>query len=251
MEATRILDQVSLQAERGDFIGIVGPNGAGKSTLLKTLAGLLRQQQGSVWLGADDLAAMTATQRARVLGMVPQNAPETHSFTALELVLMGRYHRMGRFQTESSHDRDLAISAMRLTGTEPFAHRLLPTLSGGERQRVMIARALAQEPDVLLLDEPTSNLDILHQLSVLDLVASMTADGKTAIAAIHDLHLAARYCRRLLLLSGGKLIAEGHPEEVLTPQNIERAFGVRAGVYKDPFSGSMAFSFSQKKGVES
>ena len=147
---------------------------------------------------------------------------------------------------------------MRLTETEQFTDRTLDTLSGGERQRVFVSRALAQQPRVLLLDEPTSNLDVFHQLKVFDLVRRLVDDGLTAIAAMHDLNMAARYCDRLVLLSGGQVLAEGTPEEVLSPDKIERAFGVRAVVYRDPVNGSLAISLvgpaderSQNGGVAS
>ena len=131
---------------------------------------------------------------------------------------------------------------MRLTRTEQFADRTLDTLSGGERQRVFVSRALAQQPRVLLLDEPTSNLDVLHQLKVLDLVRQLIDDGLTAVAAIHDLNMAARYCDRLVLLKNGRVLAEGSPEEVLVPETIRSAFGVRAAVYRDAMTDSLAIS---------
>ena len=242
VDAARLLDRVSLDAHPGQFIGLVGPNGAGKSTFLKTISGLLRQQEGTVSLDGQDLDRMSVREVARTLAMVPQIAPYTHGFTCVELVLMGRYAHLGRFQIEGSADGRIAREAMRTTETEGFADRTLDTLSGGERQRVYVARALAQQPRVLLLDEPTSNLDVLHQLKVLDLVDGLVSEGMTAVAAIHDLRLAARYCDRLLLLSHGRVLAEGSPEEVLTPERIETAFGVRAVVYPDPMTGTLTVS---------
>ena len=242
VEGARLLDRVSLNAEGGQIVGLVGPNGAGKSTFLRTLSGLLNQQEGTVSLSGQYLESLSAREVARVLALVPQIAPYTHGFTSLELVLMGRYPHMRRFQIEGAGDQRIAREAMRQTESEPFADRTLDTLSGGERQRVFVARALAQQPRVLLLDEPTSNLDILHQLKVLDLVRGLVSEGMTAIAAIHDLHLAARYCHSLVLLSGGRVLAEGPPETVLSPDNIETAFGVRAVVYPDPMTGALTLS---------
>ena len=149
---------------------------------------------------------------------------------------------MGRFQIEGASDERIARDAMRLTDTEHFADRTIETLSGGERQRIFIARALAQQPRVLLLDEPTANLDILHQLRVLNLIRESLNGGLAAIAAIHDLSMAARYCDRLALLSDGRVVAEGEPEEVLTPERIEAAYGVRAAVYRDPITDALAVS---------
>ena len=156
--------------------------------------------------------------------------------------MMGRYPHMNRFQIEGSDDLRIALDSMRLTETEAFADREINTLSGGERQRVFLARALAQQPRVLLLDEPTTHLDIQHQLKILDTIRELVGDGLTAIAAIHDLALAARYCHRLVLMSRGRVLAHGSPEDVLTPSNIEVAFGVRAVVFRDPFSGTPTIS---------
>ena len=242
VEAKALLDRVDVRAGRGQFVGLIGPNGAGKSTLLRTLAGALRHQQGSIRLEASDLRSMTARDVARIVALIPQIAPYTQGFTALELVLMGRYPHLGRFELEGEADDRIARSAMRLTETEELSARTLDTLSGGERQRVFVARALAQRPRILLLDEPTSNLDVLHQLTVLELVRTLVDGGLTAIAAIHDLNLAARYCDRLVLLSNGRVLTEGRPDEVLEPETIESAFGVRSAVYRDPATGALAVS---------
>ncbi len=242
VEAKTLLDSVDVRAERGQFVGLIGPNGAGKSTLLRTLSGVLRNQEGAVWLEGSDLQSMPARDVAAMLALVPQIAPYTQGFTAFELVLMGRYPHLGRFQVEGENDDRVAKAAMRLTETEEFETRTLDTLSGGERQRVFLARALAQQPRILLLDEPTSNLDILHQLTILGLVRKLVEEGLTAIAAIHDLNLAARYFDRLVLISEGRVLTEGRPEEVLTPETIESAFGVRAAVYREPVTDALAIS---------
>ena len=242
VEAKTLLDSVDMRAERGQFVGLIGPNGAGKSTLLRTLSGVLRNQEGTVWLEGADLQSMQARDVAAMLALVPQIAPYTQGFTAFELVLMGRYPHLGRFQVEGETDDRIAKAAMRLTETEEFETRTLDTLSGGERQRVFLARALAQQPRILLLDEPTSNLDVLHQLTILGLVRKLVDEGLTAIAAIHDLNLAARYFDRLVLISEGRVLTEGRPEEVLTPETIESAFGVRAAVYRDPVTDALAIS---------
>ena len=237
VDAARLLDSVYLQADSGEFIGLIGPNGAGKTTFLKAVSGLVRSQEGTVHLDGHDLRGMSARDIARLQALVPQIAAFTFGFTSLEVVLMGRYPHMGRLQVEGAEDRRIASEVMGLTETEAFADRPLTTLSGGERQRVFVARALAQQPQILLLDEPTSNLDIMHQLKVLDIVQGLVAQGITAVAAIHDLTLAARYCQRLVLMSEGRVLAQGAPEEVLTSTNIEEAFHVRAVIVQDPFTG--------------
>ena len=240
VQGATLLDGVTLDAGRGQLVGLIGPNGAGKSTLLRAVSGILGCRDGAVRLDGADLESLSAREVAAGLALVPQIAPYTHGFTCVELVLMGRYPHLGRFQVEGREDDRIARDAMRLTGIEPLADRTLDTLSGGERQRVFVSRALAQQPRVLLLDEPTSNLDVLHQLKVFDLVRRLVDDGLTAIAAIHDLNTAARYCDRLVLLHGGRVLAEGPPEEVLSPETIEAAFGVRAAVYRAPVTGSLA-----------
>ena len=242
IEAQWLLDNVDLRVEKGQMVGLIGPNGAGKSTLLRAISGILRCQDGTVMLEGRDLKAMTTKDVAAGLALVPQIAPYTHGFTSMELVLMGRYPHLGRFQVEGKADERIARKAMAITETDQFAHRTLDTLSGGERQRVFLARALAQQPRMLLLDEPTSNLDVLHQLIVLDLVRQLVDDGLTAVAAFHDLSMAARYCDKLVVMSGGKVIATGLPEDVLTPRLIETVFKVKAAVYQDPVTGSMAVS---------
>ena len=242
VEGKTLLDGVDLRADRGQLVGLIGPNGAGKTTLLRTISGILRYRHGSVRLEGSDLMSLSPRDVAATLAFVPQIAPYTYGFTSIELVLMGRYPHLGRFQIEGREDDRIARDAMRLTETEQFADRTLDTLSGGERQRVFVARALAQQPRILLMDEPTANLDVLHQLKVLDLVRHLVDDGLTAVAAIHDLNMAARYCDKLVLLTGGQVLAEGSPSEVLTPETIESAFGVKSAVYQDPITGSLAIS---------
>ncbi len=242
VEAKRLLDDVWLQAGRGQFVGLIGPNGAGKSTLLRAIARVLDHQEGAISVDGTNLRSLDAREIASTLALVPQIAPYTQGFTSFELVLMGRYPHLGRLQVEGEADNRIASEAMDTTETEEFADRTLDTLSGGERQRVFLARALAQQPRLLLLDEPTSNLDILHQLKILSLVRRLVDGGMTAIAAIHDLNLAARYCDRLVLLKQGRVVTEGEPADVLQPSLIAAAFGVRSTVYREPGTGALAIS---------
>ena len=242
VDAKSLLDGVNLHVKRGQFVGLIGPNGAGKTMLLRAIAGVLSYSEGVVLLDGTNVKNGSLKNIAKAMALVPQVAPYTQGFTALELVLMGRYPHMSRFQIEGREDNLIARNAMRLTETEQFTDRTLDTLSGGERQRIFVSRALAQQPRVLLLDEPTSNLDILHQLKVISLVRKMVDDGLTAIAAIHDLQMAARYCDRLVLMKDGKILAKGSPEEVLTTEAIQASFGVKAAVYRDPVAGSLALS---------
>ena len=242
IQGKKLLDNVSLRVGQGELVGMIGPNGAGKSTLLRVLAGVIEPSDGERYLEGHGFREMPSRERARAIALVPQVAPMAHGFTCLELVLMGRYPHMGRFQIEGALDENIARQSMRLTDTEQFTDRTLETLSGGERQRVFIARALAQQPRVLLLDEPTSNLDILHQLRVLGLIRRWALDGATAIAAVHDLNMAARHCDFLILLSKGRVVAVGAPEDVLTAENISGAYGVESVVYRDPHTGALMLS---------
>ena len=245
IEAARLLDRVTLRVGRGELVGLIGPNGAGKTTLLRAISGLAHRTGGAVSIEGRELDRIPVREVARLIGRVSQEATSTYGFTALEIVVMGRYPHMGRFQVEGEADREIALEAMRQTEIVRFADRPVASLSGGERQRVFIARALAQQPHILLLDEPTANLDIQHQLRVLEIVRQAVDRGITAVAAIHDLSLAARYCDRLVLLTDGRVLAEGPPERVMTSDNIEEAYGVRVMVYPDPLTGSLTLSLPE------
>ena len=239
IEGQALVEGVDFTARPGEFVGLIGPNGAGKTTLLRTLSKLVAPSAGTVYLDRQDLAHQSARRIAQQVALVPQTTVLDFGFTCLEVVLMGRNPHLRRFQVETQRDRDLAHAAMERTAIRPFATRLITELSGGERQRVIVARALAQEPRLLLLDEPTANLDVHHQLQLLGLVRGLVDQGLTAVGAIHDLTLAARYCDRLVLLHEGRVLAAGTVAAVLTPANLARAFGVRAVVERDPWLGKL------------
>ena len=239
IDGNPVLRSASLQAGQGELIGLIGPNGAGKTMLIRALSGLLSAQEGKVYLDGRDMERLGPKDIAKTIALLPQNTLLDFGFTCMEVVLMGRNPHMRPFQIEGSEDRAIAGEAMAFTGTTQFAHRPITTLSGGERQRVLISRALAQQPRLLLLDEPTANLDIQHQLQVMELLRGLTGEGLTVIVAMHDLSLAARFCHRLLLLYQGQVLADGRPSQVLTPENLERAFGIRALTYMDPVTASL------------
>ncbi len=237
---TLILDNVSFTLHAGEFVGLVGPNGAGKSTLLKLITGFWRSTEGHITLLGKSINHYAPKAVAQIIALVPQTTSLDFAFTARELVLMGRSPHLGRFQVESAHDRAVADQAMQTTDILPLGRRFVNSLSGGERQRVLIARALAQEPRVLLLDEPTSNLDIKHQLSLLGLVRDLAHDrGLGVVAAIHDLALAARFCDRIVLLSQGSVVAAGSPAEVFTQHTLVETFGVEVKVETEPVTGGL------------
>ncbi len=235
---TQALDSVSFEAEPGEIVGLIGPNGAGKSTLLRVLAGLTRPDQGAVKLGETQLRRIGAAERARRIAYMPQQ-DANHPFTALETVLMGRYPHLGRFELEGRRDRKMARTAMERTDTVQFENRQLDRLSGGERQRVVMARSLVQHASVILLDEPSSSLDLRYRLSIMETLRQEIEIRQVAVVvALHDVFLASRYCDKLVLMSEGIIDKVGKPADVLTTDNLRRVFGVETTVQRDPETGS-------------
>jgi len=233
-----VLDGITFTVERGAFAGILGPNGSGKTTLLRCLSRVLKPRRGTVLLEDRDLYRESPRRVALKMAVVPQENATVFSFTVGEVVLMGRTPHLKMFQREGEADLAAAARAMELTGISHLADRPVTALSGGEYQRVVIARALAQEPEVILLDEPTSHLDINHQLELLELLKVLSRREKlTVVCVFHDLNLAAQYCDRLILMKEGRIFALGRPEEVLTPQNIRSVFGASVAVRRHPLSG--------------
>lgn len=228
---TIILDNISLCIHQGEFAGIIGSNGTGKTTLLKVLSGIKKPLTGTVYLDNKDIKTMSRHEIARIMAVVPQSSFVPPLFTVEDVVSIGRYaHCKKRFSTTAS---DLAAidKALFLTGTDRFRHRYISELSGGERQEVLIARALAQEPRLLLLDEPTANLDINHQLKILKLIRKLVdSQPLTALMVIHDLNMAARFCDKLILLHNGCVYAAGKADEVITVKNLADAYGVSTSI---------------------
>ena len=234
----RVLQEVTLTVAKGEFFGILGPNGSGKSTLLNLIDGIGMPCEGRIRLKGIPPATMKRMALARLVAVVPQEASWIFPLTVEEVVLMGRTPHMGPLAFESKKDLAMARSAMEATDLLPFASRLMESLSGGERQRVLIARALAQEPEVILLDEPTSSLDIAHQIRTFDLIRSFSRSaGLTVVAVTHDMNLAALYCDRIALLKEGCLHSLGRPGEVITESSIREVFGVNVVVDRHPLTG--------------
>ena len=233
--SVKILEDVSFTVKEGDFVGIIGPNGSGKTTLLKSISRTLKPYKGTIMLDKTDIYSIKSVDLAKQMAIVPQESNIGFSFTALDIVLMGRNPHMKRFQMESEKDMTIVRKAMNRTNTWQLADRPINELSGGEKQRVVIARALAQEPKVLLLDEPLTHLDMINQLEIMDLVKELCVkEHLIVLAVIHDLNLAARYCSSILLLKGAKIFAAGTVENVLTSENIKAVFHVDAIVKKKP-----------------
>lgn len=250
--SVKILSNISLEVKPGCFLGILGPNGSGKTTLLKSISRVLKPHGGSILIDKEDIYALKPVDVAKKMAVVPQHTAVGFNFSVMDIVLMGRNPHMSTFQMESSHDVDVARKAMALTNTWSLADRPINELSGGEQQRVIIARALAQEPKILLLDEPMSHLDIINQIEIMDLVKSLCVkNGLTVLAVIHDLNMASRYCDQILMLKAGQIYALGTPEEVMTTENIQNVFGIDSIVRKNLVTNSpYVIPLSPKKPFE-
>ena len=222
-ESEPVLDGVTLEVGRGEVLGIVGPNGSGKSTLLRCLDRLLEPDSGAVFVDGDALGELRRTEIARRVGYVPQEERSAFPATVFDTILLGRKPHVGWRPTEE--DRDVVAEVIDRLGLEAYTLRPIDELSGGQRQKVLIGRALVQEAPLLLFDEPTSSLDVRHQLEVLELIREQTTADRTAVITIHDLNLAARYCDRLAMLHEGRIAAAGDPD-ILTPETIRNVYGV-------------------------
>jgi len=230
-----VLQGIDLGVAAGEVVGLVGPNGCGKTTLLKAIARVIPWESGEVLLMGAPASKLSRQELSRRVAVVPQNPLLPVGYTALEVVLMGRTPHLGFLDQEGAEDYRRAREAMQRVGVADFAERRVDELSGGERQNAVLARALAQDTPILLLDEPTANLDIGHQIAVADLVRELARDrGLAVLAAIHDLTLAALYCDRLALMAAGTLVATGSPEQVLTTENIARAYHAHVIVLHEP-----------------
>ncbi|MFC7073137.1 heme ABC transporter ATP-binding protein [Halovenus rubra] len=232
----QVLNGINMQIEPGELVAIVGPNGAGKTTLLRTINGILKPDRGEVLLDTKRIRDTGSKEVSRKLATVPQDTHIGFSFCAEDVVEMGRTPHRSRL--DWSDDGDPVTEALERTETTHLRERNVDDLSGGERQRILLARALAQEPKALLLDEPTASLDINHQVRVLSLVEELVKEGRAALAAIHDLDLAARYCDRLFLLHNGSIAARGTPESVLRDPMLAAAFETETAVTQNPVTGT-------------
>lgn len=234
----KVLDDINLTINKNRFYGIIGPNGSGKTTLLKNLSRSLMPQKGAVLLDGADITGFSNKDLARKISYVPQNTHLEFEFSVMDIVLMGRSSYLKRFQSESRSDIDIAKNAMLITNTWHLREKNIGQISGGEKQRVIIARALAQQAEIMLLDEPVSQLDIQHQIEILDIIKRLTQDKKvTVILSIHDLNLAAQYSDCLILMDKGRVFKRGTPEEIITEENIRRVYGVKVHIMENPLTG--------------
>jgi len=234
----QILRGVDLAVAPGEVVGLIGRNGVGKTTLLRVVTRVVQPDGGAIRVGGRPLESCSRRELARAMALVPQETQVPFAFRALEVVLMGRAPHLGLLGFETRRDLERAESALATVGISHLADRPLPLLSGGERQLVMLARALAQDAPLLLLDEPTAHLDLRHRLEVLALLRTLAARGRSALVVSHDLGLAARFCDRLAVMAEGSVVASGPPGDVLSPPLLRRAFGIEAELMRDP-SGAM------------
>lgn len=240
LESVSALRDVTVRVPRGSLTGLIGPNGCGKTTLLKLLAGVLRPDSGTVALDGRMLANLSQRQVARRIAVVPQETHPAFDYTVLEMTLMGRHPHLGPFELEGPADLAIAREALEATGTAHLADRSYMTLSGGEKQRVVIASALAQSPEVLLLDEPTASLDLGYQLDVASLLKRLNRERSvTMVMATHDLNLAASICDTLVLMRDGRVLASGATADVLTSAMVRQLYDVEADVRQHDLAGHL------------
>jgi len=230
----RILHEVSMQIREQQFVGLIGPNGSGKSTLLKNMYRLLKPENGTVLLNEQDIFKQSSKNIAKNLAVVSQETPVLFDFTVHDLVSMGRTPHKKLLELDQERDFQIVKDALNQTGITHLEKRSFSSLSGGEKKRVMVARALAQQAQILILDEPTNHLDIQHQLQLMDLIQTLHL---TVVAALHDLNIAAMYCDQIYVLQQGQIVCSGTPEEVLTPALLQDVFGVYADIQTHPITG--------------
>lgn len=238
-----ILERVSFEARTGEIVGLVGENGAGKTTLLKLCAGIIKPSGGQLLIGADakPLSKLNSRQLAQTVAYMPQN-PESHSFNAYDAVMMGRYNRARRFMPAAKQDHAATQAALETAAVSHLAERKFDTLSGGEQRRVVFARALAQEAQIMLLDEPTADLDLNHRNAAMETIKREARRGRAVVIALHDLELALRYCERVYMLRNGAVYAHGETRAVITPANVKAVFGVDIVIAAHPADGAPSLS---------
>ncbi|MFH1318542.1 MAG: ABC transporter ATP-binding protein [Candidatus Omnitrophota bacterium] len=250
-DSRKILHNINFTIAKGEFIGIIGPNGAGKSTLFRTISRVLKPWQGNIIYKEKDIACYLPQEFAKEVAVIPQILEVPFGFSVEEFILMGRFPHIGRFSRLKAEDYKILNNILNLTDTYSLKDRKLFELSGGERQRVILGQGFAQEPSLLLLDEPTSHLDIAHQIHLLDLIKKMNRDkGLTVIIVFHDLNLASSYCKRLLLLNEGRIFKDGTPSEVLTYQNIEDVYKTIVVLKKNPINNKPYVLLATKEDLE-
>ena len=239
----KIIDDISFKIEEGKFVSLIGPNGSGKSTIIKLLSHLYPPWKGKILIGNEDINSLSKKELARKVSLVPQNTLIDYEFTVEDIVLMGRYPYKKRFEKYDEKDYEIVHEALKATNTLHLKDKYITEISGGERQRVIIAKALAQETPIILLDEPTSHLDINHQMEILNLLRRLNKEKKTTIIiAIHDINLASRYSDEIIIIGSGKIIDNGIPEKVITKENMEKVYGINVAIEINKHTKSLSIT---------
>lgn len=236
LSGKQIVDAVSLQVKKNEFVGLLGPNGSGKTTLLKSIYRVLKPSRGAIYLDGQDMKTMSYRETAKRLGVVSQFSNLSFDFSVEEMVLMGRAPHKKALSSDTKEDYAIVEEALRKVHMLSFRDRSFQTLSGGEKQRILLARALAQNVELLVLDEPTNHLDIKYQIQIMDVVKSL---GVGVLAALHDMNLTLMYCTYVYILKGGRIVADGRPEDVITPQLIREVYEVDCEVLRHPRTGKL------------
>jgi iron complex transport system ATP-binding protein len=230
-----VLQDISFNLKQGEFLGIIGPNGAGKSTILRLIFGFLKPTRGMITIFGETITHIEPRQIAKKIAFVPQETHFALNFTVEDIVMMGRYPYLRAFQKENKIDYEARDHALEYTNVQSFRKRMINSLSSGERQRVVLARALAQEPTILILDEPTSHLDLHHQYAIMELLKKLNKEGMSIIVVNHDLNLASLYCERLILMHQGKVFKQGSPGELITERTLKEVYQTEVKVMKHPY----------------
>jgi len=228
-----VLNDISFRVENGEILGILGPNGSGKTTLINVINGYLKKDGGEILIKNKKIEKYSRKELARIMGVVPQDMIPAFDFTVYDIVSMGRYPHLGIIDPISDRDEMLIFEALKKTGLYELKDKSIREISGGERQRVFIARAIAQDPEIILLDEPTSNLDIRFQIEILEIIEKMREEGKTVLMSMHDVNLAIRYCTKLALISEGRIYAIGEPDDVISEESIEKVYGISGRIIRN------------------
>ncbi len=233
-----VLQEITLEIPPKSFLALIGPNGSGKTTLLRLMSKVLRPQQGSIWLGGKPLSQLDARALAKQLAVISSEQHFDFPFLVRDIVAMGRFPHLSRLQRMSAHDWDIVRQALHLTSAEALENRPISQISSGEKQRVLIARAIAQQPSILMLDEPNAHLDINHQIAIFKLLRALNREhGLTIVLVLHDLTAAAAFCETICLLHCGKIVCMGRPEEVITADLIRQTYGAQVEVVPSPLGG--------------
>lgn len=233
-----VLKGIDIEINNYKMIGVIGANGCGKTTFLKNVSGYFKPTQGSISVYDKNITLLPSKERAKYIGYVPQEMTHNFNFSCFDIVMMGRIPYLGRFQKESMKDKEIVKDCMYLTDTWDYRDKSINELSGGQRQRVYIARALAQKPKIMLLDEPVSHLDIKYQIDILTLLRDFTIDGILVIVVLHDINLASEFCDEIYMMKDGKIISSGAPNTVITPQNIAETFGINVDIMENPITST-------------